>query len=469
MTVAGPAVREMPFSLEAERACLGATLIAPSKMPELVAGLETDDFLLPAHREIFDGMKALDAADKPIEILLLGDELKRRGVVSRLDGGESYLLDLANAVPTAENVGYYIRVVRDKSTLRRIVLTAAEIWTSAYGDFSDVQAFLAEASEKLTAISLRRSRSGSFTPFRADVDAAVEQIEYRTKHGGAISGIRTGVSKLDGILGGLQRQNVYVIAARPGIGKTALALNIGLRHARYGERARTLIFSLEMPRMQLMDRIFAAAVPMDHGTVKSGIDVDWRSVHGEAGRLAALGIQIVDDQYTPAEIEATAHRYRAAHPDDDVLIILDYLQLAEIPHVKGENQATAVGRFSTRLKRMAKKLNLPLVLLSQLNRDVEKDQRRPRLSDLRESGAIEQDADVVIFIHDEMVKLDDGAKVKTEDGPIELIVAKNRHGQTGFTKARWMGRYCSFYDLDRDSSGGTRDAAPVDDDERGWR
>ncbi len=471
----GPAERNQPHSLEAERAVLGAPMVSPSKLPEILAELETDDFFLPAHREIFDALRALDRREKPPEILLLADELQARGMLSRLDGGSSYLLRCANEMPTAENVGHYIAVVREKATLRRLIAAAAEIQSSAYGDFGEFSAFLAEASEKITAVALRRARVASFRAFADDIEAGLEEIQRRgtAAREGRVSGVRSGIAKLDRILGGLKPENVYVIAARPGVGKTSLAINFAVRHAAMGlntvtgRRARSLIFELEMPRVQLVDRIFAGSVPMDASLISSGVGVQWNLLTGAASKLADFGIQIIDDQYTPAEIEATAHRYRSAHPDDDILMIVDYLQLADLPTVKGENGAAALGKFTKRLKRLAKKLRMPIVELSQLNRDVEKDGRRPKLSDLRESGAIEQDADAVIFIHDPGVKLEgDGAIVNTVDGTVELIVSKNRHGETGLLKVRWIAKYCSFYGLDADGHDSVHDAPPVDDDPR---
>lgn len=472
----GPPERHSPHSLEAERAVLGASLISPAKLPEILSELETDDFFLPAHREIFDALRDLDRREKPPEILLLADELQARGMLSRLEGGTSYLLRCANETPTAENVGHYVAIVRERAILRRLIAAVAEIGSSAYGDFGDIGAFLAECSEKITSVAMRRVRTAAIRSFADDIEHGLAEVERRgnAAREGRVVGVRSGIAKLDRILGGLKPENVYVVAARPGIGKTALAVNFAVRHAAMGfnvvtkRRARSLIFQLEMPRAQLVDRIFAGSVPMDASLISSGVGVEWHRLTQAASKLSDFGIQIIDDQYTPAEIEATAHRYRSAYPDDDILVIVDYLQLADLPLVKGENGAAALGKFTKRLKRLAKKLKVPIIELSQLNRDVEKDNRRPKLSDLRESGAIEQDADAVIFIHDPGVKLDDGAQVNTVDGTVELIISKNRHGETGLLKVRWIAKYCSFYGLDADGHDGASDAPPVDDDQRGW-
>lgn len=474
-----PAQRTLPHSLDAERAVLGAPLVSPSKLPEILADLETDDFFLPAHREIFDALAELDRREKPPEILLLADELEARGMLPRLDGGMSYLLRCANEVPIAENVGHYVAIVRQKASLRRLIAACAEVQSSAYGDFGEFESFLAEASEKITSVAMRRSRATAFSRFSDDIDAALEDIQKRgsASREGRVLGARSGIAKLDRILGGLQPGNTYVLAARPGVGKTSLGINFAVRHAAMGfnavtkRRARSLIFSLEMPKAQLIDRIFAGATPMDHSLLRTGAGIEWHRLTTAAAKLADFGVQIIDDQHTPAEMEATAHRFRATHPDDDIVMVVDYLQLADLPSVKGQNEATALGKFTKRLKRLAKKLAAPIVELSQINRDAEKESRRPRLSDLRDSGSIEQDADAVVFIHDPGVKLDDArdaATVNTVDGTVELIVAKNRHGETGLLKVRWIAKYCSFYGTDADGHDGVNDAPPVDDDERRW-
>lgn len=473
------AERIQPHSLEAERAVLAAPLISASKLHEILADLETDDFFLPAHREIFDALRELDRNEKPPEILLLTEEIRARGKIAVLEGGESYLLRCVNELPTAENVGHYIAVVREKATLRRVIMAAAEIMNSAYGDCGDVTEFMTEASEKITAVAMRRTRVAAFKRFDTDIEDALAAVELRGAAAaeGRVTGARSGIAKLDRILGGMQSENVYVVAARPGVGKTGLGINMAVRHASMGlnkvtgRRARSLIFSLEMPRPQLMDRIFAGSMPIDHSLLKSGQGIEWHRLAAAASKLADLGVQIIDDQFTPAEIVATSHRYRAAHPNDDVMILIDYLQLADLPTVKGQNESAALGKFTKLLKRLAKKLKVPIVELSQLNREVEKENRRPKLSDLRDSGSIEQDADAVIFIHDPGVKVGEGreaAIVNTLDGTVEFLVSKNRHGQTGLLKVRWIAKYCSFYSLDVDEYDGAHEAPPVEDGARGW-
>jgi replicative DNA helicase len=456
----GPAERHQPHSVEAERAALGGVLLSPSKVTDLLASLQTDDFFIPAHREIYDAMAALHGRDKPVDVLLVADELKARDMLSRLEGGESYLLALANSVPTAENLGHYIRIVGERSALRKLIAACAEIQSSAYGDFGDMKEFLAEASAKITDVALKRSGPQAFRAFGDEIDSALADMEARSKLGGRITGARTGVWKLDKVLKGLQAQNTYVIAARPGKGKSALAVNVAVRHALANvEKNRSLFFSLEMPRKQLVDRILAQETPLDHEHIRMATlgPRDWTSVTGAAARLHRMPVVIDDESFTPAEIEAQTNRYRALNPEAEVVVFVDYVQLARFNIGKGQSLGQAISDFAAMLKRLAKRLKVAIVEVCQLNRDSEKEGRRPRISDLGESGGIERHADSIIFIHDEGQRIEDGGPiVNTEDGPVELIVAKNRAGRTGIVKSRWMGRYCGFFDLERpvDHDGG---------------
>jgi replicative DNA helicase len=442
--------RTMPHALDAERAVLGAPLIAPRLMVELVAALETDDFFLPAHREIFDALVETARRDKPADVLLVGDILRERDRLKMLEGGESYLLSLANAVPTVEHFESYLGIVRDRSTQRRLIHVSKTIESFGYGDVVDTGAMLSEAMEALTALSLRRAGRRKLAPIAASVEATLEALQARQERGGALEGVSTGIEALDRELGGLRPENKYEIAARPGVGKTALAMSIARGHAKR-VNATVLVFSLEMPSQQLIERLISAEGSIDSATLRNArLNIEqWKTHVIPASQvLQPLPLYIVDDQYTIGEVEATAHRWRAMHPDADGLIVVDYLQLFDVGHARGQSTSDAIGMVSKRIKRLAKKLKVPIIELSQLNRESEKESRRPRLSDLRASGDIEQDADAVIFIHDEGVRDDRDELVRTTDGPVELIIAKNRHGAQGRAKAHWCARHYTFTDVE---------------------
>jgi replicative DNA helicase len=472
--VTAPARRPQPHSLEAEKAVLGSILIAPARFAEVLPELQVDDFFLPAHREIFEEFIAIHRAEKPIDALLVIEGMRARDALRMLDGGETYLLDIANGVPFSDNVGHYVRIVRDRALQRRVLAAALEIAHQAVGDPGDVPEFLASSSAKLAEIAVRRGGGAKFRPFREDLAEAMAEIEKRSSSGGRILGIRTGIWELDKVLMGLQRECVYIVAARPGLGKTSLAINAAVRHAKIAQNHRSLIFSLEMSRLQLIDRILAQEAPLDHSNVRSGniTPEGWRDLAAAEGRLANIGVTIDDESVTPDAIEARANAFRAKYPDDEVLIVIDYLQLAQVERAKGESRADALGGFSGRIKRMAKRLKVPVIEVCQINRESEKEQRPPRNSDLRESGQIEQDADAIIFIYDKGVQLEEGGEfTNTEDGPVLLLVTKNRAGRQGSVKVRWVGRFCSFYDLETptDSDGGyVAPAPPVDDSQRGF-
>lgn len=460
--VATPLVpdRAPPHNLEAERSVLGGVLIKPSAFDEVATSLQVDDFFLPAHREIFDCMLALDKRQQPLDVIAVADELRVRGLVARLEGGEAYLLTLANSVPTAENVNHYARLVKEKATLRRLIATCAEVQSRAYGDFGEFEQFLDEAESAIFKVA-QQNRRESYSPVSELMEDVLHNIEVRAAERKAVTGVPTGFSKFDELTAGLQRENLIIVAARPGGGKTSWAMNVAVHAAMKG--IPVLVFSLEMSKYELMERMLAAEARIDSGRIKRGFleYSDWKNkIHPASKSLAEAPILIDDSSaISIMEIRAKARRFRgdaryfpaqAPLPDGRPpppplgLVVVDYLQLARgSAGRRDENRQQEIAEISRGLKALAKDLKLPIIAVSQLNREVEKREGKPKLSDLRESGAIEQDADLILFIHRE----DQSGGEIGEYSPTavaELIVGKHRNGATGSVKVTFIKEYTKF-------------------------
>src|SRR5580698_8469815 len=441
------AARTPPHNLEAEKSVLGAIFIKPSAFDEVATNLEVDDFFLPVHREIFEAMLAIDKRRQALDIIAVADELKTRGMLARLDGGESYLLTLANAVPTAENVLHYARLVREKSTLRRLIAACAEVQSTAYGDFGEFETFLDEAETKVFKVAQQNRR----------------ETYSATGERKAVTGVPTGFTKLDEYTAGLQRENLIIVAARPGGGKTSWAVNVSM-HAALHYNIPVLIFSLEMSKYELMERMLAGEARIDSSKIRRGFleYADWKNkIHPASGRLAAAPILIDDSSaISIMEIRAKARRFRSdpryfpqtpptadgrPPPPPLGLIVVDYLQLARgAQSRRDENRQQEIADISRGLKALAKDLKIPIIAISQLNREVEKREGKPRLSDLRESGSIEQDADMVLFIHREDMVSGDTPDAAAPTAMAEIIVGKHRNGGTGAVKMTFIKEYTRF-------------------------
>src|SRR3954463_3048706 len=466
-------VRNPPHNLDAEKSVLGSVFIKPAAFDEIATSLQVDDFFLPAHREIFDAMLAIDKRRQPLDVIAVADELKTRGMLPRLEGGESYLLALANAVPTAENSAHYGRLVKEKSTLRRLIAACAEVQSSAYGDFGEFEAFLDEAETKIFKVA-QQNRRETYSATGDLMEEVLHNLEVRTAERRAVTGVPTGFSKLDELTAGLQRENLIIVAARPGGGKTSWAVNVAM-HAALHAKIPVLIFSLEMSKFELMERMLAGEARIDSSKIKKGFleYADWKNkIHPASGRLAAAPILIDDSSaISIMEIRAKARRFRSdpkyspprgpsvdgrPPPPPLGLIVVDYLQLARGGSSRrDDNRQQEIADISRGLKALAKDLKVPIIAISQLNREVEKREGKPRLSDLRESGSIEQDADMVLFIHRE-----DMASGDTPDGAAptalaEIIVGKHRNGGTGAVKMTFIKEYTRFENY-------------ADDPEPGW-
>jgi replicative DNA helicase len=448
-----------PHNLEAERSALGGVLVKPLAFDEMATVLTADDFFLPAHREIFLAMMELDQRRQPIDVVSLGDELKSRGALPRLEGGQSYLITLANSVPTAENISHYVRLVKEKATLRRLIAACAEIQSRAYGEFGSYEEFLDDAETQIFKVA-QQNRRESFQPVGELLGDVVNELQTRSMERRQITGVPTGFTKLDEISAGLQPENLIVVAARPGVGKTSWAINVAT-HAALNHGIPVLIFSLEMSKFELMERMLAGEARIDSSRMRRGMIEygDWKShIYPAADRLTKAPI-LIDDSAAPniLELRAKARRFRGnpkyfpASSDGRTplgLMVVDYLQLARgLGGRREESREREIAEISRGLKALAKDLRIPIIAVSQLNRGLERrEDKRPQLSDLRESGAIEQDADMILFIHREEMYGTEGA----ERNKAELIIGKNRHGPTDTVLLTFQREYTKFQNYAED-------------------
>lgn len=442
--------RTPPHSVEAERACLGSVLIRPSALDEL-AELTLNDFFVPAHVEIFDAMRALSGRARAIDLLTLSEELKARQMLGRLEGGESYLVDLANKTPTSENVKHYAAIVAGKAALRRTIAACAEIQSAAYGDVAAVEDFLAGARQQLAGIEL----GGVEGPVSVgdDVSRVVDEMEKRGRNPERYL-ISTGIHALDDIITGLLPQTVTIVAANPSRGKTALALNTVIRAAMSG--VPCLFFSLEMSRSQIIERALAYKTRINGRSLTQGklSGEQWASVERASHdwQQAKIPIWIDERVHTSSRLCAVTRRWRAQRrserlaaglsaPEADLAVVaIDYLGL-----VQGESEESRrmeVAGMSRAFKRLAKIERLSVILCAQLNRANMKEltPRAPNLSDLRDAGEIEQDADVVLFPWWE--------DQPPPFGPFdaEILIRKNRNGPTGEASITWEREFMTFRD-----------------------
>jgi replicative DNA helicase len=445
--------RQAPHNLEAERSALGGVLVKPSAFDEMATTITADDFLLPAHREIFESMLLLDKRRQPIDVISLGDELKNRGSLGRLENGQAYLIELANSVPTAENIGHYARLVQEKATLRRLIAACAEIQSRAYGEFGDYEQFLDDAERMVFQVAQKNRRENA-RPIGEIMSEVLENIDARARESRSITGVPTGFHKLDEITAGLQPENLIIVAARPGVGKTSWALNVAT-YAALNHNIPILVFSLEMSKHELIERMLAGEARIDSNRMRRGLIEynEWKNKIYPAGNRISQAPILIDDSpgVNILELRAKARRFRSdprffpagkGGKTPLGLVVIDYLQLARgLGGRKEESREREIAEISRGLKALAKELHIPIIAVSQLNRGVEKrEDKTPQLSDLRESGAIEQDADIILFIHrDEMYNAD-----PTSHGKALLKIGKNRAGPTGEVELTFIREYTKF-------------------------
>ena len=432
-------LRQIPHSVEAEQSVLGALLIDPRCIPDVVEALTGEDFYLKANREIYEtiyGMFNFSAAIDPVTVL---EQMRRNGVYDE-NSSRSYLLQLMEITPTAANVMEYVRIVKDKALLRRVYDTAGELTALVQEGGESAQAVLDLAEQRIYAIRQGRSAQGVEPLSKILVDVC-DRLQELSASGSEIPGMATGFGDLDRTLTGFHPTELVLLAARPGMGKTSFALNILLHAGKFSKKA-VVFFSLEMSREQLATRLLSSEAFLDNKKLITGRlnQDDWDKVTLAATALSHTSIYIDDNpSLSVADMNAKCRRM-----ENLGLVIIDYLQLMTSAGGRGyagENRQQAVSDISRMLKIMAKELEVPVVCLSQLSRANEKrEDKRPMLSDLRESGAIEQDADIVLFLYRDDYYNEDSEKRNIA----ECIVAKNRHGETGKVELKWLPDYTSF-------------------------
>jgi len=414
-----------PHSIEAEQSVVGAMIIDKEAINTAVEMLRPEDFYKEAHREIFEAIITLFNRNEPIDLITLSEELKRRGNLENI-GGVTYLANLSSSVTTTANVEYYCKIVEDKSILRQLIRSSDEIMTQAFEDTEQINTIIEKAEKNIFEITQGSHRQG-FAPLNEVLLSSFAQMEERAANKGALTGVTSGFIDLDNKLSGLQKADLILLAARPSMGKTALGINIATNSALKGD-AKVAVFSLEMSKEQLVQRIISATAHVDLQKIISGnlSDDEWIKVVNSMGPLSKIDIYIDDTSgISLMELKAKCRKLKIEKGLD--LILIDYLQLMQMDGHQ-ESRQQEISAISRGLKGLAKEMSCPVIALSQLSRAPElRADHRPILSDLRESGAIEQDADVVLFLY-----RDDYYDQESEKKNIgELIIAKHRNGPTG--------------------------------------
>lgn len=435
-----------PQNIEAEIAVLGALMIDENAIVKIADFLAAEDFYRSAHKTIFEAMLKLYEKQEPIDVLNISNVLKD---MKKLDdvGGQSYLADLVGSVASASNIVSYGKVVRKKATMRRLIEAGADISDLGHSGDEDVEKILDKAEQKLFAVSQKHTRQ-DFVPIRDILGEAFERIENIHKDGNLLRGVPTGFKGIDNVLGGLQRSDLVVLAARPSLGKTTLALDM-IRHIAVRDKIPVAMFSLEMSKDQLVDRLLSSQAEVDLWKLRTGKLEDEGEYNdfqrlGEAFGVLSDAPIFIDDSGSAniMEMRTLARRLQMEH--DIRLIVIDYLQLMEGRRAN-EGRVQEIAEISRSLKQLARELNLPIIALSQLSRAVEaRSPQIPKLSDLRESGSIEQDADVVMFIYRE-----DRERKDTERKNIaDILIAKHRNGPLGRVPLYFNERMVKFTDLE---------------------
>ncbi|HYD46867.1 MAG TPA: replicative DNA helicase [Terriglobales bacterium] len=443
--------RVPPQSIEAEVSVLGGILLDNTAIDRVLEIIGPDDLYRENHRKILRAMIELSQRSEPVDLVTLTEQLRSHGELQDI-GGTAYLAELVDKVPTAANIGQYARILRQKSILRSLITTATEIATGGYESGADVDEFLDQAEHKIFEISERKVRPTFFRIRDIMVDSmkAIEQLYERKE---LITGVPTGFVDLDKMLAGLQPSDLVIIAGRPSMGKTAFALNLA-QYAALHAGIGTAVFSLEMSKEQLVLRLLCSEARVDQSRVRSGFaaDRDFPKLAMAASRLSDCPMYIDDTAaLSVLELRAKARRLKRM-PDSKLgLIVIDYLQLMRGHNADSREQE--ISSISRSLKALAKELNLPVIALSQLNRQVEsRGDKRPMMADLRESGAIEQDADVIAFLYRPIV-YDKNA----EERAAEVIIAKQRNGPIGTVQLTFMNEYTRFENRSEEDFDGGQD------------
>ena len=435
--------RQMPHSLEGEQAVLGSMLIDPECIKDVMDKLQPGDFYLRQNREIFEAIYSMFSYARPVDGITVAEELRKNGTYDE-QTTRRYLAELMEITPTSANVMEYVKIVRDKALLRGVAIAASEITAMVQEGIGTASDTLDAAEQKIFAV--RRGQSAQdMVPISRVLPDVLERLGEMTESQDHMPGLSSGFSAVDAKITGLNKSDLLLLAARPGMGKTSFALNIALNVAR-SSRKTVAVFSLEMSAEQLVTRILSGEALVENYRLRTGNlrETDWQKIAAAASVLNQLDIRVDDNpMLSAADMNAKCRRL-----DNLGLVVIDYLQLmtsAGDKSNRGENRQQVVSDISRMMKIMAKELNVPVICLSQLSRANEKrDDKRPMLSDLRESGAIEQDADIVMFLYRDDYYNEDSEKHNIA----ECIIAKNRHGETGKVELRWMPEYTQFATLD---------------------
>mgnify|MGYP001962823563 CR=1 FL=1 len=438
--------RVPPNALEAERAVLGGILLENDAMNVVTEILDPEDFYSQANSILYGIMRDLASRSSPIDQVTMRESLVGAQKLQAI-GGDEYLFQLTNTIPTVANIEAHAKIVKDKAVVRKLITACHEIAATGYGDYGDLETYLDQAEASVFGVAKQRARN-PYEHVKDVVMRTFEEIHEAAKRGDAITGLPTGFDRLDKMTAGMHPGDLIIIAGRPGMGKTSFALNVGLQ-ACVGSNETVAVFSLEMPKEQLVKRMLCSEARVDGTRMRTGQlhRDDWPKLANAAGILSELPIWI-DDTPAITMLELRAKCRRLQSEAGLGLVVVDYLQLMRSGS-KNDSREQEISEISRNLKAMAKELSCPIIALSQLNRGVEsrgnKD-KRPQLSDLRESGAIEQDADTIWFIYrDEVYN-----KESEDRGVAEVIIGKQRAGPTGTCRVRFFNEYTRFDNLAED-------------------
>lgn len=433
-------VRKLPFSLIAEQSLLGSVLVDPESLNDITEIVTASDFYLSEHAQIYTAMHELFIINKEIDVVTLIDMLVSKGIYSK-SGGEDYIRSLYQAVPNALNIRDYATIVKQKSLLRSLIETCGDISDKAYSEEGKPEELVEYAEAKIFDIAQGKDTK-SFRHIRDVIGNVYEELNTIAKEGDGARGTKTGFSGIDNVLAGMGNSDLILVGARPGMGKTSFVLNIGTNVALQTGK-NVCIFSLEMSAEQLVTRIISSEAMIDSYALRTGkLDTkQWEDIASTATKLAGCNI-LIDDT---AGITVSGMKGKLRRVKNLGLVVIDYLQLMQSDR-RSDNRTQEVGEISRGLKLLAKELNVPVICCSQLNRGPEnRTDKRPMISDLRESGSIEQDADTILFLYrNEYYDTD----ANPDEGSIaEVIIAKNRHGSQGTVKVGWVGRFTKFRSL----------------------
>lgn len=444
-------IRQLPASIEAEQALLGSIIVSPDSFDKISGIISTEDFYLDEHKHIYSALLSMYAKNKTIDVVTLVNALVENGDRDEA-GGVQYITLLAESVPSAANIKDYARIVKDKATLRKVISVCDEINEDAYNE-SDVRTVIDSAEQKIFDISHNKDTK-EFRHIRDVLQNVYQDMELLAENKGKVSGAKTGFSGVDRMLVQMGKGDIVIVGARPGMGKTSFALNIATNVAKSTKKA-VAIFSLEMSAEQLASRVLSSEAMVDSHSMRTGQlkNEDWDNIADVISSLSGCEIYIDDT----SSITTTEMKSKLRRLPELGLVVIDYIGLMQSTS-NSDNRAQQVGEISRNLKIMAKEFGVPFIVCAQLNRGTESRPgagKRPTLADLRDSGSIEQDADIVLFLYrDEYYKDISGAESSPEEADsantAEVIIAKNRHGSVGNVKMGWIGQFTKFRTLEED-------------------